>query len=72
MATISVFRWQLGSVAGITRRFPRHLLQLPQYRSLWPSRMRFCDSSYSASPTLSSMVEASLSDLQQQQPTRSS
>jgi hypothetical protein len=33
MATISVFRWQLGSVAGITSKFPRHLLQLPQCRS---------------------------------------
>jgi hypothetical protein len=27
------FRWQLGSVAGITSKFPRHLLQLPQCRS---------------------------------------
>jgi hypothetical protein len=26
MATIYVFRWQLGSVAGKTSKFPRHLL----------------------------------------------
>jgi hypothetical protein len=65
MAALSIFRWQLGSIAGITSKFPRQLLQLPQCRSLWPSRMRFCDSSCS-------MVEASSSDLRQRQPTRNS
>jgi hypothetical protein len=33
MATISVSRWQLGSIAGITSKFPHHLLQLPRCRS---------------------------------------
>jgi hypothetical protein len=29
----SIFRWQLGSVAGKTSRFPHHLLQLLWCRS---------------------------------------
>jgi hypothetical protein len=29
---IFVFRWQLGSVAGKTSKFPRHLLPLPRCR----------------------------------------
>jgi hypothetical protein len=72
MATISIFRWLLGSVAGITSKFPRHLPQLPRCRSWWLSRMKSCNSSCSASPTLSNTVEASHNDLQPQQPTRSS
>jgi hypothetical protein len=33
MVMISISIWQLGSVAGITSKFPCHLLQLPRYRS---------------------------------------
>jgi hypothetical protein len=33
MATISVSRWQIGSVVGITSKFPCQLLQLPRCRS---------------------------------------
>jgi hypothetical protein len=57
MATISIFKWQLGSVVGRMNKFHHHLLQLPQCRSSWLSRMRFCDSYCSANPTLSSTVE---------------
>jgi hypothetical protein len=44
----------------------------PTVQELIFNRTKFCDSSYSASPTLSSMVEASHSDLQPRRPTRSS
>jgi hypothetical protein len=69
---IQNFRWQEERAVDRMSAFLHHRRSLLPCKSLWLSRMRFCDSSLSVSHRLSTMVVIITSVPQQRSPIRSS